>query len=146
MGMMWYNTNMKRYKKRTIALCLASALTVIGAFGADNYDNTLMALKVNAGSGGYINLTAYTEKPYNIPIKTSKINDNTYVVTLKDTNSSAAEPNIDNYDNIESIQIATYPYTTDNDGCTRIIIKTHGNPKLYASSALFIPNNIINKD
>ncbi len=146
MGMMWYNTNMKRYKKRTIALCLASALTVIGAFGAENYENTLMALKVSVSKSGQINLTAFTEKPYNTPIKKTQVDENTYVLTLKDTNSNASEPNIEKYDNIESIQISTYPYTTESDGCTRVVVKTNGNPPLYASSALFIPDNQAEKE
>ena len=137
---------MERYKKRTIALCLASLLTVVGAFGAENYDNTLMALKVNAGSGGYVSVTAFTEKPYSKPIKTSKIDENTFIVTLANTNNSADAPDIDNYENIESIRISTFPYTSDSEGCTRIIIKTIDNPVLHASNAVFIPDNIINSD
>ena len=133
---------MERYKKRTIALCLASLLTVVGAFGTDNYDNTLMGLKINTGSGGYVNLTAFTQKPYGIPIKTKKIDDNTFVITLTNTNSNASAPNIDNYENIESIEISTYPYTTESDGYTRIIVKTSGNPMFSASHALFIPDNL----
>ena len=132
---------MERYKKRTIALCLASLLTVVGSFGAENYNNTLMELKVNVGSGGFVNLTAFTEKPYDTPIKTSKIDGNTYVLTLKDTNNSAPAPSIKNYENIESIQISTYPYTTESDGCTRIVVKTKGEPVLSASPALFIADN-----
>ena len=133
---------MERYKKRTIALCLASVLTVVGAFGAENYNNTLMALKVDVGSGGFVKLTAYTKNPYNTPIKTSKIDDNTFVVTLQDTDNNASAPNIENYENIKSIQISTYPYTTEADGCTRVVVKTAGEPALIASSALFIPDNI----
>ena len=36
---------MKHFKKRTIALVLASVVTVVGAFGAENYKNSLMSLK-----------------------------------------------------------------------------------------------------
>ena len=132
---------MERYRKRTIALCLASLLTVVGSFCAENYNNTLMELKVNVGSGGFVSLTAFTEKPYSTPIKTSKIDENTYVLTLKDTNNSASAPEIKNYENIESIQISTYPYTTESDGCTRIVVKTKGGPALSASQALFITDN-----
>ncbi len=132
---------MERYKKRTIALCLASLLTVVGSFGAGNYNNTLMELKVNVGSGGFVSLTAFTQKPYDTQIKTNKIDENTYVLTLKDTNNSAPAPEIRNYDNIESIQISTYPYTTESDGCTRIVVKTKGEPVLSASPALFITDN-----
>ena len=132
---------MERYKKRTIALCLASLLTVVGAFGAENYDNTLMGLKINSGSGGYVSMTAYTQKPYSIPAKTTKLDDNTYAITLANTNSTASAPDIDSYENIESIEISTYPYTTESDGYTRIVVKTNGNPMFQASHALYIPDN-----
>ena len=36
---------MKQYKKRTVALVLASVITVVGSFGAENYKNSLMSLK-----------------------------------------------------------------------------------------------------
>ena len=132
---------MKRFKKRTLALCLASALTVIGAFGAENYSNTLMAVKINVGSGGYVNMTTFTEKPYSGQIKTAQLDENTYVLTLNDTNSNATTPSIENYENIESINISTYPYTTESDGCTRIVVKTVGEPKLVATNALFIEDS-----
>lgn len=134
---------MERYKKKTIALCLASLLTVVGAFGAENYNNTLMDIKVNAGSGGYVSITTFTQKPYNEVVKANKIDDNTFVITLKDTNNNASAPNINKYDNIESIQISTYPYTSESEGCTRIVVKTNGEPALSASNALYIPDNII---
>ena len=134
---------MERYKKKTIALCLASLLTVVGAFGAENYNNTLMDIKVNVGSGGFVSITTFTEKPYNEIVKAKKIDDNTFVITLKDTNNNASAPNINKYDNIESIQISTYPYTPEAEGCTRIVVKTNGEPALSASNALYIPDNII---
>lgn len=137
--------NMKGYKKRTIALCLASALTVVGAFGAENYSNTLMALRINVGSGGSVNMTTFTKKPLNNGIKQVKIDSNTFVITLPDTDSLAEEPDIDNYDNIENITISTYPYTTESDGCTKIVVKTSGEPRLSANNALFIPENIKSK-
>lgn len=131
---------MERYKKRTIALCLASIITVVGAFGSDNYENTLMALKVNIGSGGRVNFTAFTKRPYKSVIKISRIDADTYVLTLAHTNNAAVEPKIESFENIKSISISTYPYTTESDGCTRIVVKTIGEPTLSASSALFISN------
>lgn len=131
---------MERYKKRTIVLCLASFLTVVGAFGAENYSNTLVSLRVDTGSRGNVNLTAFTKKPLRTEIKTIKIDNNTFVLTLPDTKSDAAEPDINNFENIESISISTYPYTTESDGCTKIVVKTIGEPKLFASHALYIPS------
>lgn len=137
---------MERYKKRTIALSLASLLTVVGAFGAANYSNTLMDLKINVGSGGYVNVTAFTKKPYKIPLKTAKIDENTFVITLNNTNSEASSPNIENYENIESIKISTYPYTTEAEGCTRIFVKTKGEPILSAGHALFLTDKLSSDD
>ena len=133
---------MKQYKKRTIALCLASAFTVVGAFGAENYSNTLMALKINVGSGGSVSMTAFTKKPLKTQMKQVQIDNNTFVLTLPDTDSLAENPEINNYDNIEAISISTYPYTTESDGCTKIVVKTSGEPRLSANSALFIPDNL----
>ena len=129
---------MERYKKRTILLCLASMLTVVGSFAEDYYNNTLMALKIDSGSGGNIKVTTYTKKPYNTPIETSKINENTYVITLPKTNSDAVVPNIEDYDNINSIKISTYPYTPGVDAHTKILVRTNGEAAITATNALYI--------
>ena len=130
---------MKHYTKRTIVLCLASLLTVVGAFGAENYKNSLVSLKINNGSGGYISMTAFTEKPYNIPVKTVRQDANTYVLVYPETNCDIKPPKLNDYENIESISISTYPYTTESDGYTKIIVKTLGNPAFRANTTLFMP-------
>ena len=109
---------MRHYNKRTIALCLASVITVLGAFGADNYKNSLVSLKINSGSGGYISMTAYTDKPNNIPIKTVRQDENTYILIFPETSCDIKPPKINNYENIESIGISTYPYTPIDGFCT----------------------------
>ena len=55
---------MKQYKKRTLALVLASAITVVGAFSAENYKNTLMSLGFKNYPNGDVNLTIYTRDKY----------------------------------------------------------------------------------
>ena len=130
---------MRHYTKRTLVLCLASLITVVGAFGAENYKNNLMSLKINNGSGGYISITAYTEKPYNIPIKTLRQDANTYVLLFPETECEAKLPKLTDYENIESIGIATFPYTKERDGYTKITVKTLGAPTLKANSMLYIP-------
>lgn len=131
---------MKHYKKRTIALCLASVITVVGAFGAENYKNSLLSLEINSGSGGYISITAFTEKPYNLPIKTMRQDANTYVLVFPETDCDAKLPKLNNYENIESIGISTFPYTDEKDGYTKITVKTLGTPVLKAKTMLFIPD------
>lgn len=137
--MVWYNTSMKHYKKRTIAFCIATVLTVLGSFGAEYYNNTLREIRVDIPSKNYINVITFTEKRYDNPIETTKVDNNTFVLILKNTNSTAPIPNIESYENIKSINISTYPYTTDSEGYTKIVIKTAGEPTLYAVPTLFIP-------
>ncbi len=132
---------MKHYKQRTIALCLASVMTVVGAFGADNYKNSIKSLRINNGSGGYISLTAYTAKPYNVPVKTVRRDINTYVLVFPETNSEFNTPDINNYDNIQSIDVITTPYTYEKNGYTEVIVKTTGEPALNANTMLFIPGD-----
>ena len=116
---------MKHYKKRTIALCLASVLTVVGAFGADNYSNSLMELQVNNGSNGFVSMTAATKQPLKKPLQVSRLDNNTFIIMLPDTNNQATVPNIVNFNNIESIEILTLPYTPETNGYTKVILKTH---------------------
>ena len=132
---------MKHYTKRTIALCLASLVTVLGAFGAENYKNNLMSIRINNGSGGYISMTALTEKPYNLPIKTVRQDANTYVLIFPETECEAKMPRITNYENIESIGISTFPYTPEREGYTKITVKTLGSPTLKANTMLYIPES-----
>ena len=53
---------MKQYKKRTVALVLASVITVVGAFGAENYKNSLMSLKFDEGSDKSVKMTLLTKQ------------------------------------------------------------------------------------
>ena len=55
---------MKQFKKRTIALVLASVITVVGAFGAENYKNSLMSLKFESGLNGAVSMTLLTKRNY----------------------------------------------------------------------------------
>ena len=52
---------MERFKKRTIALVLASVVTVVGAFGADNYKNSLTGLSFEGSSAESLNLVVKTK-------------------------------------------------------------------------------------
>ena len=55
---------MKQYKKRALELVLASTITVVGAFGAENYKNSLMSLGFKIYPNGDVNLTIYTKVRY----------------------------------------------------------------------------------
>lgn len=128
---------MKHYKKRTIALCLASVLTVVGAFGAENYSNRLMSVGIN-NVNNKISITAYTEKQLDKEIKAVQQSNNVYTIILPQTDSTAKTPNIENCPNIESVEISTFPYTYEQQGYTKVTVKTVGYPLIEANSTLFI--------
>jgi len=130
---------MKHYKKRTIALCLASLITVVGAFGAENYNNSLMGIRINKGSDGFVSLTAYTKQAMQKPTQLIRLDNNTYAFVLPETDSQTSDvPDVRNYRDIESIEILTLPYTTESAGSTKIVIKTLGTPVVKAEAALYI--------
>ena len=132
---------MRNFRKRTIALCLASAITVLGSFASETYNNSIISLRINSGSYGKVSITAYTKKPYERTAKTEKVDENTYNIYLPGARSElTAMPPINRYDNIDSIQVSTYPYSIDIEGYTLIQLKTKGSPSVSAETALFIPD------
>ena len=130
---------MKQFKKRTIALVLASVITVVGAFGAENYKNSLMSLKFESGSNGAVNMTLLTKRNYEQTISPVKKDATTYVIMLPETNSQMpSEPELAG--DVESVNVRTMPYTTSSKGYTKITIKTAPNAMLTARKALYIPD------
>ena len=131
---------MRQFKKRTIALVLASVITVIGAFGEENYNNSLLSLKFDKEINSTVNMTVLTEHEYTKPINPKKTDANTYVIMLPDVSSRmTAEPELKG--NIESVNIRTMPYTKNNNGYTKITIKTtNASTVLTAKSELYIPS------
>lgn len=129
---------MKQFKKRTIALVLASVITVVGAFGAENYKNSLMSLKFESGSNGAVNMTLLTKRNYEQTISPVKKDATTYVIMLPETNSKMPS-NPELAGDVESVNVRTMPYTTSSKGYTKITIKTAPNAMLTAQKALYIP-------
>ena len=129
---------MKQFRKRTIALVLASVVTVVGAFGAENYKNSLMSLKFDSGSNGAVSVTLQTKRNYEQTITPIKKDATTYVIMLPETNSQmSANPELAG--DVESVNVRTMPYTTSSKGYTKITIRTSPNVMLTAQKALYIP-------
>lgn len=125
---------MRRFKKRTIALVLASVVTVVGAFGANSYKNSLMGLRFNNESEGTINLIVQTKSAFDGNITPMRKDANTYVLTLPEMNSEASTPDLSKVSsNISSVNIRTMPYSNSAKGYTRITIKTN-NPSINLSA------------
>lgn len=129
---------MKQFKKRTLALVLASVVTVVGAFGAENYKNSLMSLNFYAGSGGSVNAMLLTKEHYNGSVSPTRMDANTYVIMLPDTNSEVPD-NIELGSVVKSVDIKTMPYTKTGNGYTKITIKTKQNALLTVRSGIYMP-------
>ena len=129
---------MKHFKKRTIALVLASVVTVVGAFGAENFKNSLMSLKFENSTSSAVNVTLLTKTNYEKTITPVKKDATTYIIMLPETTSQmSSAPELSG--NIESVNVRTMPYTTNSKGYTKITIKTLPNTLLSAKKALYIP-------
>lgn len=128
---------MKQFKKRTIALVLASVVTVVGAFGAENYKNSLMSLKFESKGSGAVSMTLLTKRDYANTITPVKKDATTYVIMLPETNSQMSyDPELAG--DIESVNVRTMPYTTNSKGYTKITIKTVPNTQVTAQKAIYI--------
>lgn len=134
---------MKHFKKRTLALILASVITVVGAFGADNYKNSLMSLKFDSAANGDTNITVLTKTNYDAEISPMRKDANTYIIMLPETNSEMKDTPVVS-GNIQSVNVVTMPYTPNSNGYTKITIKTISTGLLKAQKAVFLPtsNNI----
>ena len=134
---------MKNFKKRTLALVLASVVTIAGSFANENYKNCLTGLRFENGENGTINLVVQTKSIYSGSITPLRRDANTYVITLPEVTSEAKTPNLNSvYGNISSVDIRTMPYSNGAKGYTRISIKTNNQSlKLKATNQVYLPQN-----
>ena len=133
---------MKRFKKRTLALVLASVVSVVGAFGSSNYKNSLMDLSFEGTVGDNVNLVVQTRMAYSGDVTPIRRDANTYVLTLPEMDSKALTPDLSKVSScISSVNIRTMPYSNSASGYTRITIKTH-NPSMsiQGKNQVYIPS------
>lgn len=130
---------MKAFRKRTLALVLASVVTVVGSFAADNYKNSLMGLKFS-GTNGSINMTVQTKSTYEGNVTPIRKSANTYTLILPDMDSHAVSPDLRNVSSdIASVNISTMPYSNNAKGYTKITIKTtSSNTNLTTDTQIFV--------
>ena len=128
---------MKHFKKRTIALVLASVVTAVGAFGAENYKNSLMALKFSSGINGSVDAVLLTKETFSQTISSRRLDSNTYIIMLPEVNSEVSA-NIDLGSYIENVDIKTMPYTNYGKGYTKITIKTKNSTLLNVKNDVYI--------
>lgn len=131
---------MKRFSKKTIALVLASVVTVAGAFGANNYKNCLKDLQFENTPNGAINMVLHTSAAYTGNLSLMRRDANTFVLTLPEVTSQVKAPDLSSVShNITSVNVRTMPYTNNSNGYTRITVKTNQPAlNLTASHKLFI--------
>lgn len=133
---------MKHFKKRTIALVLASVITVAGSFAAGNYKNSLMSLKFNAAENGGVSMSVETKTSYSGNVTPVRRDANTYILTLSEMNSMVkGMPNLEKVSSdISSVEIKTLPYSNNAKGYTRVIIKTNNPVNIEATNKIYIPS------
>ena len=129
---------MRQYKKKLIAISLASVMTVLGAFGEANYRNIVKALDFSTNQNNNIVLTVYTEKDYDLPLSVYKSSSNVYEIVLRETASEIDPSTIKYGSKIKSVNVATTPYTEDIKGKTKISVETTDNEFLEVKTATFI--------
>ena len=132
---------MRQFRKRTIALVLASAMTIAGSFASEQYKNTLMGLsfQFDKSGSGAINMTVETKTTYQGNVSPIKKDANTYVLMLPEVMSEASTPNLNDLGgSIENVRINTLPYTNTGKGYTRIVIKTNNVPSMTGNNSIYI--------
>ena len=130
---------MKHFKNKTIALVLASLVTVVGAFGADNYKNTLVSLKFHNYGGNTLYMTLFTKEQYAEKVAPVRKDACTYFIILPETTSEMPYmPSVDN-GNVQSVNVSTLPYSNSNKGYTKITIKTKSPMNLNARASIYVP-------
>ena len=131
---------MKSFKKRTIALVLASVVSIAGSFAADRYKNSVMSFKFETNENSTMSLFVETEKPHSGTLSLSKKDAFTYVLVLPEMNSKASTPDLTEHPNIESISVNTLPYTNNGKGYTRVVVKTKMPVYINAQPRLYLPS------
>lgn len=137
---------MRGFRNRTLALVLASVVTVVGAFAANNYKNSLMGLQFSKTDGA-VSMVVQTKSVYDGTVTPIRKNANTYTLLLPEVNSEAATPDLNQVSSdIASVNIRTMPYSNTSKGYTVITVTTkNSSTNLAATSQLFIGNSSNNK-
>lgn len=137
---------MKNFKKRTIALVLASVVTVAGSFASDRYKNSLMGLDFETSESGVMSMVIQTKTHYSGNLTPIKRDANTYVLTLPEIDSKAPTPDLTKNPYVQSVNIRTMPYTNSGSGYTRITIKTINLQALPVQNRLYIAEQSFNPE
>lgn len=133
---------MKKYKKKTIALILASMITIAGTYAVENFKNTLLGIgfHIDNHNSNSLNINIQTKSLYKGSITPTKKDNNTYILVLPEIDSKMKTPDLTNYNGlIESVSINTLPYTTNGNGYTKIVIKTNDISYVRCTNTLYMP-------
>ena len=130
---------MRHFKKKTIALCLASMIATLGSFSVANYEHKLVSLDIENNIPGKVKVTAILNRNLTGELQILRVSEGEYSIILPGTVSVIDKmPDVSNYSNITGINIATFPYTPDKEGYTSITLKTVNSPALLATTSLAI--------
>ncbi len=127
---------MKQFKMRVIAFIFALITSVIGVIAADNYTNELTGISFEPVSNSAINIVVKTRNAYSGQIIPRKQDENTYVIMLPNTSSSAANPDLSDFPDISKVTVRTMPYTQSGNGYTRITVKTNSSVRILGKNEI----------
>lgn len=136
---------MRNFKKRTIALVLASVITVAGSFASERYKNSLMGLSFETSENGAVSMVVQTKVGYSGSLNPVKRNANTYILTLPEMDSQAPTPDFIDNPYIKDVEIRTMPYTNSGNGYTRITVTTTNLQTLPVQHRIFLPDSDYNR-
>ena len=139
--------------KKTLILIVTLFFTVIGAFGGNAYKNELIKVGFTPLGVNDVKVTLYTSKPYSEPLRLLRKNDSEFVLILPETyNSAPQKPSIsDVIGEVTDADIKLYSFISnaEENGYTKIVIRTNGSINLYPESVAIgggrIANNEVNK-
>lgn len=138
---------MKSFKKKTLALVLASVVSIAGSFASGNYKNSLMGLDfmLAKNGSGSLHMIVQTKTSFVGNITPIKKGENTYVLMLPEVESKMPVPELTKYRGfIKDISIRTMPYTNTGKGYTKVTITTSNVPMMSGHSVVYVPTNINN--
>ena len=132
---------MRQFKKRTLALVLASVITVAGSFASERYKNTLKALTFENKGNGIINMVVQTGSAYSGNVTPIKRGADKYVLMLPEVDANSVQSDFRNVSSdIIGVETNTLPYTTNSNGYTKIVVYTKANVNLVGENRIFIPS------
>lgn len=139
--------------KKILVLLSIIIFNLASVYATSEYKNELVKVGFSNLGVHDVKITLYTAKPYSEPLRVLKKNDSEFVLILPETfNSAPQKPSIsDVIGEITDVDIRLYSFVSNSNenGYTKIVIKTNGLTNLYPEAVDIgggiLVNNEVNK-